>query len=329
MLKSLETNDDKQIVTFFWNNEFLFINDEWKNEVKLLRKEANVSRAMCFMWIYKLKSIESLICLFNLIFIIAGCVVVLLGSYFQIIMSVYFDLIFSSDQMADFFLSSKATILFGTLLIIYSTLAILSSCQPDKNRSRHCWFAFIMGLILVTEIILVMMLFICKDRIFITINNSMMKSVNGIKQLKTENVTAITNGWDYIQRDFKCCGITNFDTWKMDDKSLLPKSCCYQNDLWNCDTDSNQVWKIGCLEVVSDFVMQKTFVACLIGTAIVMIQMIDVISAFCLVIRFKNHAIYQKAPLVSHWWISHEMQKWIFNMIFIFWLSSKFDEYKQ
>ena len=262
-----------------------------------LRTEANVSRAMCFMWIYKLKSIDSLICLFNLIFIVVGCAIVLLGSYFQIIMSVYFDLIFSSDQMADFFLSSKATILFGTLLIIYSTLAVLSSCQPDKNRRRHCWFAFLMGLILVTEIILLMILFICKDRIFNTISQSMKKTVHDNEQLRTENVT---NGWNYIQRDFKCCGITNFDTWKMDDKSFLPKSCCYQNELRNCDADSNQVWKIGCLEAVSDFVRQKTFVSCLIGSVIVMIQMIDVISAFCLVIRFKNHAIYQKAPLVSH-----------------------------
>lgn len=264
---------------------------------RYLRKEANVSRAMCFMWIYKLKSIESLICLFNLIFIVVGCVIVLLGSYFQITMSVYFDVIFTSDQMAEFFLSYKATILFGTLLIIYSTLAILSSCQPDKNRRRHCWFAFIMGLILVTEIILVMMLFICRDRISSTISESMKKTVHDNKQLRAEN---LTNGWDYIQRDFKCCGITNFDTWKTDDKSLLPKSCCYQNELLNCDTDSNQVWKIGCLEVVNDFVKQKTFVSCLIGSAIVMVQMIDVISAFCLVIRFKDHSMYQKAPLVLH-----------------------------
>ena len=137
-------------------------------------------------------------------------------------------------------------------------------------------------------------LFALKDGIFSTICSSMEKIVDDYNEQKLEDVII---SWDSIERDFKCCGITNFDTLKMDNTTLLPKSYCYQDELWDCKPESNQVGKIGCLEVVSEFVRENTFQSCLIGSVIVMIQIIDVISAFCLVIKFKNYASYRRAPI--------------------------------
>ena len=243
------------------------------------------------MWLYKFKTIESLVCLFNLIFILTGCAITTVGIYMELNKSWYFDFIATSDPVTEFFLSSKLVVIFGALLIAYSMLAVFSSCAPDKNQHRQCGFAVIMGLILFAEICAVSILFIYKDRTFQIISNSMIKSVADYKKHKTDS---IRYSWDSIQQDFECCGITNFDSWKMDNKTLLLDSCCYQSKFEHCTVDSHQVWEIGCLQVLSDFVNAKSFISCMIGSVIVMIQLIDVISAFCLVMKFKNHATYQK-----------------------------------
>ena len=249
------------------------------------------------MWLHKFKSIESLVCLFNLIFILTGCVIVVLGVHSELNMYQFFDIIGNSDLMEGFILSPKVSIVFGSLLIVYSLLAVLSSCEPDRNRRRHCGVAVVMGLILVAEICLVVMMLIFKDKVFSTLSISMTKSVQNYKEHKSES---IRYSWESLQRDFECCGITNFDTWKMDNESLFPNPCCYLNEFGHCDTDNHHVWKIGCLEVVSHFMREKAFSSCLVGSVIVMIQMIDVISAFCLVIKCKNHQTYQKAPIIYH-----------------------------
>ena len=141
-------------------------------------------------------------------------------------------------------------------------------------------------------------LLIFKDKAFSILSVSMINSVHDYKEHKSVNVR---HGWDSLQRDFECCGIKDFDTWKMDNESLFPRSCCYLNEFGNCNTDNYYVWKIGCLEVVSHFIREKTFSSCLVGSVIVMIQMIYVISAFCLVLKCKNHPniiTYQKAPII-------------------------------
>ena len=167
---------------------------------------------MCFMWLYKFKTIESLVCLFNLIFILTGCAITILGIYTELAMSGYSDIIVTYDQITGFLLSPKIVIIFGALLICYSMLAVCSSCEPDKNQHRQCGFAVtIMGLILFAEICAVSILFIYKDRTFQIISNSMIKSVADYKKHKTDS---IRYSWDSIQQDFECCGITNFYSWK-------------------------------------------------------------------------------------------------------------------
>lgn len=107
-----------------------------------------------------------------------------------------------------------------------------------------------------------------------TLHNSMFK-YNSLTQ------TSQTALWDEVQRDFNCCGVTNYTDWKqVFNNTNLPISCCSipvgAVGTFSCtaeNSDNNRNDRVGCLLDFSNYIADH---AVSLGAAGVIIAVLQV-----------------------------------------------------
>jgi len=221
-----------------------------------------------------------------------GCAICGLGIYVCIEMSNYYYFIGAPKSLSTLILSPIAIIIFGALVSFYSILAFCSWCTSEGNRCQLCMFAVLMGLILVAEISLVSLLFIYKENTHGVIKDAMKTDIDIYGE---EQFDEATKRWDSIQIDFKCCGIENQTDWKTNN-TKVPDSCCRSQNTKRCENEEGEFWIIGCLTILSDFIVTKCIICCAVGAVIIMVQLIDVISAFLLATDIGSKTKYIRTP---------------------------------
>ena len=221
-----------------------------------------------------------------------GCAITGLGIYICLQMSNYYYFIGTLQSLPTLVLSPIAITIFGALVSFYSILAFCSWCTSEGNRCQLCIFAVLMGVILVAEISFVSLLFVYKENTDKVVKDAMKTSIDSYGREKDEGATT---AWNSIQADFKCCGIENQTDWKINN-TKLPDSCCTSQNAKSCETEEDELWTKGCLTILSDFIRTKCILYCVVGAVIIMVQLIDVISAFLLATDIKSKTKYIRTP---------------------------------
>ena len=236
-------------------------------------------------------TIESLISVFNFIFLTIGCAIISLGVYVQTQLSEYFDFLDMYKLTHDVKLQSLILIVFGVLVISYSILAYFSSCE--QRRAVFGILVSFMAIILLAEVTMATVLFIHKEDSCKAIDFGLSQSLHNYS-----NVSAVTFGWDKIQENLKCCGTNGPSSWEKYNITV-PDSC--NNTMVSQDEKetefANDVWPNGCLETVNGSLVFNGLIVCVVGTSIVVIQLIDVISAFCLMVKIESKKSLRKRRL--------------------------------
>ena len=236
-------------------------------------------------------TIESLISVFNFIFLTVGCAIISLGVYVQTQLSEYFDFLDMYKLTHDVKLQSMILIVFGVLVISYSILAFVSSCE--QRRVAFGILVSFMAIILLAEVTMATVLFIHKGDSCKAIDYGLTQSIQNYG-----NVSAVTLGWDKIQENLKCCGTNGPSSWEKYNITV-PDSC--NNTMVSQDEKetefANDVWPNGCLETVNGSLVFNGLIVCVVGTSIVVIQLIDVISAFCLMVKIESKRSLRKRRL--------------------------------
>ena len=236
-------------------------------------------------------TIESLISVVNFIFLTVGCAIISLGVYVQTQLSEYFDFLDMYKLTHDVKLQSMILIVFGALVISYSILAYFSSCE--QRRAVFGILVSFMAIILLAEVTMATVLFIHKEDSCKAIDFGLSQSLHNYS-----NVSAVTFGWDKIQENLKCCGTNGPSSWEKYNITI-PDSC--NNTKVSQDEKEaefgNDVWPNGCLETVNGSLVFNGLIVCVVGTSIVVIQLIDVISAFCLMVKIESKKSLRKRRL--------------------------------
>ena len=229
-----------------------------------------------------LMTIESLISIFNFIFLTVGCAIVSLGVYVQTQLSEYFGFLDMYKLTHDVKLQSMILIVFGVLVISYSILAYFSSCE--QRRAVFGILVSFMAMILLAEVTMATVLFIHKGDSCKAIDYGLTESLQNYG-----NVSAVTLGWDKIQENLKCCGTNGPSSWEK--YNITVPDSCNNTKVSQDDKEpefGNDVWPNGCLETVNGSLVFNGLIVCVVGTSIVVIQLIDVISAFCLMVKIES-----------------------------------------
>jgi hypothetical protein len=150
-------------------------------------------------------------------------------------------------------------------------------------------FATLMALILIAEIGVAVTIIIYKGKAYAVVADAMKKGLNGYDQEGKEGVTI---GWKKIQVQFTCCGVNGPTDWKNSTKFLntddVPDTCC-NVETENCGKDGlknlNKIHNDGCLSKFQKFVEGNVFLVGGVGLAVIVVQLISVITGCCLAKR--------------------------------------------
>jgi len=224
--------------------------------------------------------------LFNFIFFLVGVAIIGLGSYMAISMKDYFDFLGLSemDGLKNIGLSSYIFIVVGVIVTIIAFLGCCAACT--ENKCMMWTFATLMLIILIAEIGVCVTIILYKGQVKDVTKAAMTKSMN---QYNKEESKGVKKTWDEIQETFSCCGIEKAkgEDWKSAfgfDSNSAPDSCC-QSVSEGCGKNAiggDTLWPEGCLAEFDDYIEGNIFLVGGVGIALILVQLIAVITGCCL-----------------------------------------------
>jgi len=232
--------------------------------------------------------------LFNFIFFLVGVAIIGLGSYMAISMKDYFDFLGLSeiDGMKNIGLSSYIFILVGVLVTIIAFLGCCAACT--ENKCMMWSFATLMLLILIAEIGVCVTMLLYKGQVVAVATDAMTRSLDEYNKAGKEGVKKT---WDEIQEKFTCCGVSNGPAdWKnkVDGPTTAPDSCCTNLSV-GCGKDAigtDRLYQDGCLKEFENYIGNNIFLVGGVGLALIIVQLIAVITGCCLAKKFGTDGNY-------------------------------------
>lgn len=171
---------------------------------------------------------------------------------------------------------------FGLSVAVISLIGFIGSCC--KSSSLLDFY----GLLMVALLIANFALFYYGYRYQNDFNNSFDKGVrSGINNF--ENDQKLAYALQYIQNTFQCCGWNGPDDYFIDNKKLVPASCCKQKwsskDPFSTCSETKIEYNVGCknspvIEYYFGRILYSAF-------AIIMIQLIIILGSCCLARQLK------------------------------------------
>uniref|UniRef100_A0A1B6E2I7 Tetraspanin n=1 Tax=Clastoptera arizonana TaxID=38151 RepID=A0A1B6E2I7_9HEMI len=229
----------------------------------------------------KMLCIKYLLVSFNLVFVITGICMILVG---WAVDSIYFE--YSHFLEMHFFTPPILLIVIGCIVFI---VAFFGCCGAYKEStcmimvfSMFLLFIFFLeigaavtGLVVQSKV---------KNIISYTINETMY-------EYPTNNASALT--MDMLQYELHCCGLESSSDWEnvltqySNTSITIPPSCC---SLYNADKECINAYSNGCLPQLEFVVRESAFLIAGTATAIAILQLAGVIFACSLgkMIRFQK-----------------------------------------
>ncbi|KAH8377898.1 hypothetical protein KR093_007756 [Drosophila rubida] len=219
---------------------------------------------------------------FNLIFLITGIILIAVGAA---VGSVYngYDLFLPGK----FFSIPTFLIVIGAFIIVITFFGCWGALK--ENYCLILSFSVMLFIIFILELAAGISGYVLRNDAYSLIETSLSHSMSDYNS-STQNPT--TSLWDEVQRDFQCCGVTNYTDWhSVFNNSDLPISCCKipigavgtftcNDDVLNINRNKND----GCLLGFSNYISDHAVSLGAAGVVIAVLQFFGVIFA-CYIAR--------------------------------------------
>jgi len=195
---------------------------------------------------------------FNFIFAITGLALIAFGAYVEIQASHYLS--FLGDEYDN---TPTFIIIIGVVILLVGFLGCCCTCK-DNQSCESCVmyiYAIILAIILIAEIGAGIAAYVFKGDLEVEVARNMKESMGKY------NVTGhqdVTQSWDRIEGEFKCCGVINRTDWLNSTYGLLPDSCCVPRPgsavIAGCgqlDDNVQEKYGRGCLELLKEQFMSN------------------------------------------------------------------------
>lgn len=224
-----------------------------------------------------------LLLLFNVIFWVAGIILLAFGLWMKVSLHYLLDL---SDDYND----AVPYIFIGTGAVIV-VVGMFACCCTVKGQPFLLYvLAVFLSLVFVCEVAAAISGYIYRQRIQDGFESGLNNSIAqyGYGRIRDRDV-------DMLQTYLKCCGVQNYEDWNRKwNNNTVPVSCC--RDKSNCHNapieDISEIYTEGCYVKVVDFV--KRNLGALFGgvAGLAVFQLFGVILACCLA-KYADKAKYE------------------------------------
>lgn len=227
-----------------------------------------------------MKCVKILLFVFNLIFVIAGAGLIGAGATVQFKFKDYFILL--GGQF-----SSAAALLIAVGVIIF--FIALFGCIGAWKENYCCVmiYAVLLVIIFVLEISAGIAGYVYHGEVETQVKKLMGETQNKYQAGKDEGKV-----WDTVQKEFECCGVSNYTEWyNVLNKTEVPQSCCRKNET-SCKGATgdipNKIYTEGCLTKFETFVKDNIFIVGGVGIGLAFVQIVGILFAFCLARALKK-----------------------------------------
>ncbi|XP_055329206.1 CD63 antigen-like [Paramacrobiotus metropolitanus] len=238
--------------------------------------------------------LKVLVYLFNFLLMLCGLALVVGGTIVQVHYNHYFH-----GMGIKFFVAPLLLIIAGCVMFLIAAFGCFGVCK--LLPWTLILFASLLTIVFLLEISGVIAAYIERATVRQYIEAHMNASIGdaGTRTPRTEEQAKL---WDFVQHDFKCCGVKSYADWP----TTIPDSCCREDIrkpgcankradiIRNCEAEIRNNCPIntkGCLVVAEDYLSQNIGAIGGIGLGVAAFQILGIVLAACLAKRIRNDAL--------------------------------------
>lgn len=235
-----------------------------------------------------MKCIKYLLFIFNLLFVISGCVLIIVGAVIEANYRTYLDFISAS------YLSAPSILIAVGVLIF--VVGFFGCCGAIKES--HCMvvtFSVLLCMIFVVQLGVGIASYILRNDVESFLHKNMLVSMHNYDSTRP----GVFKTWNVIQHDHACCGTNNYEDWRStvfgESHNGVPDACCKENvsgcgkDVFNASSSKlKDINKEGCFDKLKGDVLDNVTILGGIAIGIGFVQLIGVAFACCLAKSLKR-----------------------------------------
>lgn len=234
--------------------------------------------------------IKYVIFLFNFVVFLCSVALIGIGAYIQVQMKQYLD--FLGDTYLN---TSVILIIIGGVMLLISFFGCCGACT--ENPCMVYTYAAMMTLILLSMIGVAITIYIYKDDVNAVITDGMKK---GQENYDKPEFKGVTEAWNIVQHELKCCGVVNYKDWNSTDFGKVPEFCCI-NNVPNCavgviDMPESQakdvIYTTGCLALFETTIKENVGAAAGAGVGLIVLLFIGILVSCCVAKKIREKQMY-------------------------------------
>ncbi|XP_004466121.1 CD63 antigen [Dasypus novemcinctus] len=176
-------------------------------------------------------------------------------------------------------LLSYVIIALGVFLFLVAFVGCCGVCK--ENYCLMITFAIFLSLIMLVEVAAAIAGYVFRDKVMSKFSKDFQQQMQNYPE---NNQTA--SFLDHLQRDFKCCGATNYSDWStiLTPKGRVPDSCCI-NVTQNCGVNfkPDTIYTKGCVQLIGNWLRSNVLVVAAAALGIAFVEVLGIVFACCLV----------------------------------------------
>jgi len=213
----------------------------------------------------------------NILFALAGIILIGFGAYAQIDAKDYLNFLGDNYVNTPIFIIILGGVIFA--------IALFGCCGAWKeNKCLIYTYGTILFFILIAQVAAGIAAFALRGPLKTEITKNMEK---GQENYGKEGFQGVTTTWDLVQNNLHCCGVNSYEDW-MNVTQLaggVPDSCCKGEHVEGCGkvpVDTEKIYNEGCFTLFNDEFNSNLTIVGAVALGIAAGEIIAIIFACCL-----------------------------------------------
>ncbi|KAM5132390.1 tetraspanin-4-like isoform 2-T2 [Mantella aurantiaca] len=221
--------------------------------------------------------------IFNLIFWLGGCGILGVGVWLAVTQGKFATLSISFPSLS----AASLFMVTGSVIMVVGFIGCLGAVT--EHRCLLLTFFVVLLIIFLLEIISLVLFFAYNDNFHSYAQEDLKK---GLALYQTKDNLGLTNAWDIVQTEFRCCGVKNYTDWlDMRNSTTVPHSCCTEHSA-SCQSNPSTWWTDPCYQKVKKWVESNISSVGIFGICILVVQVFGLIFSmlmYCQVLKAEKY----------------------------------------
>jgi len=222
--------------------------------------------------------VRYLMVFWNILFTLAGCVLIGFGAWSQLEARDYLNFLGDNYVNTPIFI-----IIVGGVIFV---VAFFGCCGAWKeSRCLIYTYALFLAVILVAQIGAGIAAYMLKG----DLNTEVQKKMSsGMEHYQQEGFSGVTDTWDIVQKNLHCCGVKEPADWTTNRPDIFPNesrpdSCCKEGQVAGCGKDESKAkFEDGCYNLFKNEFVDNIAIIGGVALGVAAVEFLVILLACCL-----------------------------------------------